>query len=115
MTGKRTLRAPRGTELSCKGWVQEAAFRMIQNNLDPENAEVPDQLIVYGGRGKAARNWESLDAILRELKELGDDQTLLVQSGKPVAVMPNGVNTCCCISSSHGCPVTASSIAPATT
>ncbi len=89
MSRTRTLRAPRGTELSCKGWVQEAAFRMIQNNLDPENAEVPDQLIVYGGRGKAARNWESLDAILHELQQLRDDQTLLVQSGKPVAVMPS--------------------------
>lgn len=89
MKTQRTLRAPRGTDLSCKGWVQEAAYRMIQNNLDPENAEIPEELVVYGGRGKAARNWESLDAILSCLRDLEDDQTLLVQSGKPVAVMPS--------------------------
>ena len=89
MATTRTLRAPRGTDLHCKGWVQEAAYRMIQNNLDPENAEIPDQLVVYGGRGKAARDWASLDAILQSLRELENDQTLLVQSGKPVAVMPS--------------------------
>jgi urocanate hydratase len=89
MSTVRTVRAPRGTELSCKGWVQEAAYRMIQNNLDPENAEIPEQLVVYGGRGKAARDWASFDAILASLRDLEDDQTLLVQSGKPVAVMPS--------------------------
>jgi urocanate hydratase len=82
----RSVRAPRGNQLHCKGWVQEAAFRMIQNNLDPEVAEAPDQLVVYGGRGKAARDWPAFEAILRELRALGDDETLLVQSGKPIAV-----------------------------
>ena len=82
----RTIRAPRGTELSCKGWLQEAALRMLMNNLDPEVAELPDELIVYGGRGKAARSWEAYDAIVRTLRELEDDETLLVQSGKPVGV-----------------------------
>lgn len=82
----RTIRAPRGTELHCKGWLQEAAYRMIQNNLDPEVAYDPEHLIVYGGRGRAARNWEAFDAILRSLTELEDDETLMVQSGKPVAV-----------------------------
>jgi len=82
----REIRAPRGTKLSCKGWLQEAAYRMIQNNLDPEVAEHPEELIVYGGRGKAARDWESFDAILKSLKTLGNDETLLVQSGKPVAI-----------------------------
>ena len=82
----RTIRAPRGTTLHCKGWLQEAAYRMIQNNLDPEVAYDPEHLIVYGGRGRAARNWESFDAILRSLTELENDETLLVQSGKPVAV-----------------------------
>ncbi len=89
MKTKRTVRAPHGTQLSCKGWVQEAAYRMIQNNLDPDVAEDPDQLVVYGGRGKAARSWPAFDAILHELRELNNDQTLLVQSGKPVAVMPS--------------------------
>jgi urocanate hydratase len=82
----RTIKAPTGTELSCKNWLIEAAYRMIQNNLDPEVAFDPDNLIVYGGRGKAARNWESLDAILRCLRGLGEDETLMVQSGKPVGV-----------------------------
>ncbi len=82
----RVVRAPRGTQLTCKGWLQEAAYRMIQNNLDPEVAERPEELIVYGGRGKAARDWASLDAILETLKELENDETLLVQSGKPVVV-----------------------------
>src|SRR5262249_32216940 len=82
----RVVRAPRGTALSCKGWPQEAALRMLMNNLDPEVAERPQDLVVYGGIGKAARNWECFDAIVRSLKELGDDETLLVQSGKPVGV-----------------------------
>ena len=82
----RTVRAPRGTELNCKNWLAEAAYRMLQNNLDPEVAGDPDNLIVYGGRGKAARNWEAFDAILASLRELEADETLLVQSGKPVAV-----------------------------
>ncbi|THD05097.1 urocanate hydratase [Rhodanobacter lindaniclasticus] len=82
----RTVRAPRGTELSCKSWLSEAPFRMIQNNLDPEVAENPAELVVYGGIGRAARNWECFDAILRSLRELNDDETLLVQSGKPVGV-----------------------------
>jgi urocanate hydratase len=81
-----TVRAPRGTTLSCKGWLQEAALRMLMNNLDPEVAERPADLVVYGGRGQAARNWECYDAIVRALRELEDDETLLVQSGKPVAV-----------------------------
>ena len=85
----RTVRAARGTELSCKGWQQEAALRMLMNNLDPEVAERPEDLVVYGGIGKAARNWESFDAIVKCLRELRSDQTLLVQSGKPVAVMPS--------------------------
>ncbi len=82
----RIVRAPRGTTLTCKSWLTEAAYRMIQNNLDPEVAERPEDLVVYGGRGQAARNWESFDAILGALKDLDDDETLLVQSGKPVAV-----------------------------
>ncbi len=82
----RTIRAPRGTEISCRGWQQEAALRMLMNNLDPEVAERPEQLIVYGGIGKAARNWECYDAIVATLKRLENDETLLVQSGKPVGV-----------------------------
>ena len=82
------IKAPTGNELSCKGWIQEAAMRMLMNNLDPEVAENPDQLIVYGGSGKAARNWESYEAIIDSLKRLENDQTLLVQSGKPVAIFP---------------------------
>jgi urocanate hydratase len=80
------VRAPRGADLTCKSWLTEAAYRMIQNNLDPEVAEKPDDLVVYGGRGKAARSWEAFDAILESLKNLEDDETLLVQSGKPVVV-----------------------------
>lgn len=83
----RTVRAPKGTELTCKGWLQEAAYRMIQNNLDPDVAEKPEELIVYGGIGKAARNWESFDKILEALKTLGNDETLLVQSGKPIGIL----------------------------
>ncbi len=82
----RVIRAPRGTQISCKGWLQEAALRMLMNNLDPDVAKDPDNLIVYGGRGKAARNWEAFDAIVATLRELENDETLLVQSGKPVAV-----------------------------
>jgi len=82
----RVIRAPRGTEISCRGWQQEAALRMLMNNLDPEVAERPEQLIVYGGIGKAARNWECYDAIVATLKRLKNDETLLVQSGKPVGV-----------------------------
>lgn len=81
------IRAPRGSQLNCKGWVQEAALRMLMNNLDPEVAEEPDKLVVYGGRGKAARNWEAYDKIIECLKNLEDDQTLIVQSGKPVGVL----------------------------
>ena len=85
-TGQRVIRAARGTEISCKGWHQEAALRMLMNNLDPDVAERPGDLVVYGGTGKAARDWPSFDAIVRSLRELEDDETLLVQSGKPVAV-----------------------------
>ncbi len=80
----RTIRAPRGSELRCKGWVQEAALRMLMNNLDPEVAERPEELVVYGGTGKAARSWECFDVIVRELMDLADDESLLVQSGKAV-------------------------------
>ncbi|MGD8758939.1 MAG: urocanate hydratase, partial [Anaerolineales bacterium] len=82
----RTVRAPRGTKLNCKNWLIEAPYRMIQNNLDPDVAGDPDNLIVYGGRGKAARNWEAFDAILKALENLEPNETLLVQSGKPVGV-----------------------------
>jgi urocanate hydratase len=83
----REVRAPRGTELSCKGWPQEAVMRMLMNNLDPDVAERPQDLVVYGGTGRAARSWEAFDAIVRSLRELEEDETLLVQSGKPVGVM----------------------------
>jgi urocanate hydratase len=86
MSSKREIRAPRGNEKSCKGWQQEAALRMLMNNLDPDVAENPDKLIVYGGTGRAARSWEAFDAIVRSLRELENDETLLVQSGKPVGV-----------------------------
>jgi urocanate hydratase len=85
-SGPRPVRAPRGPEISCRGWQQEAALRMLMNNLDPEVAEDPDDLVVYGGTGRAARSWEAFDAIVATLRELGDDETLLVQSGKPVGV-----------------------------
>ncbi len=84
MSGPRTVRAPRGNQLSCKGWHQEAAMRMLMNNLDPDVAENPDQLIIYGGTGRAARSWEAFEAIVRSLQELENDESLLVQSGKPV-------------------------------
>jgi urocanate hydratase len=86
MIDSRLIRAPRGTQLTCKNWLSEAAYRMIQNNLDPEVAEKPEDLVVYGGRGKAARSWEAFDAILESLRNLEEDETLLVQSGKPVVV-----------------------------
>ncbi|MCB0866191.1 MAG: urocanate hydratase [Solirubrobacterales bacterium] len=84
ISGPREVRAPHGTELSCKGWQQEAVLRMLMNNLDPDVAERPDDLVVYGGTGRAARSWDAFDAIVRELRDLDDDETLLVQSGKPV-------------------------------
>ncbi|MBN2113344.1 MAG: urocanate hydratase, partial [Acidimicrobiia bacterium] len=83
MSGPRVVRAPRGSQLRTRGWLQEAALRCLMNNLDPEVAERPDDLVVYGGRGKAARNWECFDALVRSLEALADDETLLVQSGKP--------------------------------
>ncbi|HEY7686823.1 MAG TPA: urocanate hydratase [Gemmatimonadales bacterium] len=86
MTGPRVVRAPRGAERSCRGWVQEAALRMLMNNLDPDVAERPQDLVVYGGTGRAARSWPAFDAIVRTLRTLGDDETLVVQSGKPVGV-----------------------------
>ncbi len=88
----RPVRAPRGTEISCKNWLIEAAYRMLQNNLDPEVAENPDALVVYGGIGKAARNWDCFDAILASLRSLEEDQTLLIQSGKPVGVFRTHVD-----------------------
>ncbi|MGZ3737130.1 MAG: urocanate hydratase, partial [Bdellovibrionota bacterium] len=88
----RTIRAPRGTELSCKGWIQEAALRMLMNNLDPEVAERPEDLVVYGGIGKAARNWECFDKIVACLKKLENNETLLIQSGKPVGILPTHEN-----------------------
>src|SRR5213076_888770 len=87
MSGPRPVRAPRGTTLTARGWQQEAALRMLQNNLDPEVAEHPDELVVYGGTGRAARDWNSFDAMVRTLTTLKDDETMLVQSGRPVGVM----------------------------
>src|SRR5512142_3088195 len=86
MSHPRTIRAPRGRDLSCKGWHQEAALRMLMNNLDPEVAERPEDLIVYGSTGRAARSWEAFDAIVDALRGLENDETLLVQSGKPVGI-----------------------------
>lgn len=91
-TTHRVIRAPRGNQLNCKNWVAEAAYRMIQNNLDPEVAERPEDLVVYGGIGKAARNWESFDKILESLRNLEEDETLIVQSGKPVGVLRSHKN-----------------------
>ncbi len=91
-SGPRTARAPRGTTISCKGWQQEAALRMLMNNLDPDVAERPNDLVVYGGSGRAARSWAAFDAIVRSLRSLENDETLLVQSGKPVGIfrtLPN--------------------------
>src|SRR5438477_9328372 len=87
VAGPRLVRAPRGSQRSCKGWIQEAALRMLMNNLDPEVAEDPDHLVVYGGSGKAARSWEAFDTLVATLQKLGNDETLLVQSGKPVGVL----------------------------
>jgi urocanate hydratase len=87
VSAARVVRAPRGPERTCRGWGQEAALRMLMNNLDPDVAERPDDLVVYGGSGRAARSWEAFDAIVRELRRLADDETLLVQSGKPVGVL----------------------------
>src|ERR1700729_2848060 len=84
---KGAIRAPRGTKLNTKGWQQEAALRMLMNNLDPEVAERPDDLVVYGGTGRAARSWEAFHAIVRRFKSLENDETLLIQSGKPVGIL----------------------------
>src|SRR5919201_1808308 len=86
-TGPRVVRAPRGSQRSCKGWIQEAALRMLMNNLDPEVAEDPDHLVVYGGSGRAARSWEAFDTLVATLRPLGNEETLLVQSGKAVGVI----------------------------
>ena len=83
----RTIHAPRGADISCKGWPQEAAMRMLMNNLDPDVAEDPDRLVVYGGSGRAARSWHDFDTIVATLRKLDNDETLLVQSGKPVGVI----------------------------
>src|SRR5438876_3761919 len=88
----RPVRAPRGSQITCANWLIEAAYRMIQNNLDPDVAENPDALVVYGGIGKAARNWDCFEAILKSLRELKEDETLLVQSGKPVGVFRTHVD-----------------------
>ena len=85
-SGARLVRAPRGPEISCRGWPQEAALRMLMNNLDPEVAEHPEDLVVYGGTGRAARSWPAFDALVATLRTLADDETMLVQSGKPVGV-----------------------------
>src|SRR5246500_39630 len=85
--GPRPVRAPRGPDRTCKGWIQEAALRMLMNNLDPEVAEDPDHLVVYGGSGKAARSWQAFDTLVTTLHKLDNDETLLVQSGKPVGVI----------------------------
>ncbi len=92
MSGQRIIKAPHGKEISCKSWIQEAALRMLMNNLDPEVAENPAELIVYGGKGKAARNWEAFDAIVNSLRQLENDETLLVQSGKPVGIFKTHAN-----------------------
>jgi urocanate hydratase len=88
ITDLGNLKAPTGTTITCKGWIQEAALRMLHNNLDPEVAERPSDLIVYGGTGKAARNPESFDLIVKALRDLEEDETLLIQSGKPVGILP---------------------------
>jgi urocanate hydratase len=92
-TEKTNIKAPHGSKISCKGWIQEAAMRMLMNNLDPEVAENPEELIVYGGSGKAARNWDCYDALISSLKELENDETLLVQSGKPVGIFKTNINS----------------------
>src|SRR6266516_2079616 len=90
--GPRTVRAPHGTKLSCKSWQQEAAMRMLMNNLDPDVAERPNDLVVYGGSGRAARSWAAFDAIVRSLQNLENDETLLVQSGKPAGIFRTHAN-----------------------
>jgi Urocanase N-terminal domain len=92
-TGPHTIPAPRGTTLSCKGWQQEAAMRMLMNNLDPKVAERPEDLVVYGGSGRAARPWEAFEAIVHALQQLENDETLLVQSGKPVGIFRTHTDT----------------------
>src|SRR5687768_15034609 len=92
MDGARPVRSPRGTTLTARSWQTEAPLRMLMNNLDPDVAERPDDLVVYGGTGRAARSWEAYDVIVRELQRLGDDETLLVQSGKPVGVFRTHTN-----------------------
>ena len=104
----RHIRAPRGSKLTCRNWLIEAAYRMIQNNLDPEVAENPDALVVYGGIGKAARNWAAFDKIVEELRALEPDQTLLVQSGKPVGVFIFGSPRSRCRRSGRGADASAS-------
>src|SRR6478672_723315 len=89
---KRVIKAPTGSKITCKNWTSEAAMRMLMNNLDPDVAERPEDLIVYGGSGKAARNWECYDKIIESLKNLEDNETLLVQSGKPVAIFKTHTN-----------------------
>ena len=96
MSHSRVVRAPRGTQLTCKSWQTEAVYRMIQNNLDPDVAERPQDLVVYGGRGQAARSWEAFDAILETLKTLEESETLLVQSGKPVVVFKSQIGRASC-------------------
>src|ERR1700736_4415676 len=91
-SGPRPVHARRGSAITCKGWQQEAAMRMIMNNLDPEVAERPDDLVVYGGSGRAARSWAAFDAIVRSLRSLEDNETLLVQSGKPVGIFRTHAN-----------------------
>ncbi|MEJ2104714.1 MAG: urocanate hydratase, partial [Ignavibacteriaceae bacterium] len=88
----KTIKAPTGTTITCKGWLQEAAMRMLMNNLDPQVAERPEELIVYGGSGKAARNWECYNSIINSLKNLENDETLIVQSGKPVGIFKTHTN-----------------------
>ena len=92
IAGPRVVRAPRGTQISCKSWQQEAALRMLMNNLDPDVAERPSDLVVYGGSGRAARSWAAFDAIVRSLRSLENDETLLVQSGKPVGIFRTHTN-----------------------
>src|SRR6476660_6612972 len=105
MSGKRIIHAPRGNKRTCKGWHQEAAMRMLMNNLDPDVAEDPDRLVVYGGTCRAARSWEAFDAIVATLRRLGDDETLLVQSGKPVGVFrTHGLAPRVLIANSHLVP-----------
>ncbi|MEJ2617732.1 MAG: urocanate hydratase, partial [Ignavibacteriaceae bacterium] len=92
-TEKTNIKAPHGSDISCKGWIQEAAMRMLMNNLDPEVAENPKELIIYGGSGKAARNWDCYEAIISSLKKLENDETLLIQSGKPVGIFKTNINS----------------------